>query len=225
MVEDLFRTMKSVLETRRIYHKRDETIRGHVFCSFLALVLQRELDRRFEQKELEWEWAEILRGLNSLQEVEAAFRSQRFVLRGQLMGQAHTAFQAAGVAFPRMKKTSRAKNVAPRIEAYRLSFLAVQAVTGRVGDATLTKARLKKNRGALERRLNVKTDFIIVGELQAALVTRERITRSQGEDAIEFQRWELCRRPSPQRLQIWRKGPRDSERRPNSQSPAQTVNL
>ena len=41
MVEDLFRTMKSILETRPIYHKRDETIRGHVFCSFLALLLRR----------------------------------------------------------------------------------------------------------------------------------------------------------------------------------------
>jgi transposase len=38
MVEDLFRTAKSILETRPIYHKCDETIRGHVFCSFLALV-------------------------------------------------------------------------------------------------------------------------------------------------------------------------------------------
>ncbi|MFN0169554.1 MAG: IS1634 family transposase, partial [Bryobacteraceae bacterium] len=38
MVEDIFRSMKSLLETRPIYHKRDETIRGHVFCTFLALV-------------------------------------------------------------------------------------------------------------------------------------------------------------------------------------------
>jgi hypothetical protein len=33
-VEDILRTSKSILETRPIYHKRDETIRGHVFCSF-----------------------------------------------------------------------------------------------------------------------------------------------------------------------------------------------
>ncbi len=30
------RPTKSLLETRPIWHKRDETIRGHVFCSFLA---------------------------------------------------------------------------------------------------------------------------------------------------------------------------------------------
>ena len=38
MVEQAFRTVKSILETRPIYHKCDETIRGHVFCSFLALL-------------------------------------------------------------------------------------------------------------------------------------------------------------------------------------------
>ena len=39
MVESIFRSAKSLLETRPIYHKVDDTIRGHVFCSFLALVL------------------------------------------------------------------------------------------------------------------------------------------------------------------------------------------
>jgi len=50
MVEALFRTVKSVLETRPIYHKCDETIRGHVFCSFLALVMMRELQERMDDK-------------------------------------------------------------------------------------------------------------------------------------------------------------------------------
>ncbi len=44
-VEQVFREVKSVLETRPVFHKCDETIRGHVFCSFLALVLRKELDR------------------------------------------------------------------------------------------------------------------------------------------------------------------------------------
>ena len=39
-VEAIFRTMKSQLDTRPIFHKTDDTIRGHVFCSFLALVLR-----------------------------------------------------------------------------------------------------------------------------------------------------------------------------------------
>jgi len=100
MVEDLFRTMKTILETRPIYHKRDETIRGHVFCSFLALLLRRALEQRLAEKGESWEWAEILRGLDNLQEVEAVFQGKRFVLRSQVLGQAHKAFMAAGVALP-----------------------------------------------------------------------------------------------------------------------------
>jgi len=100
MVENLFRTMKSILETRPIYHKRDETIRGHVFCSFLALLLKRALEQRLEAKGETWEWSEILRGLDNLQEVEALFQGKRFVLRSQVVGDAHKAFMAAGVALP-----------------------------------------------------------------------------------------------------------------------------
>jgi hypothetical protein len=100
MVEDMFRTMKTILDTRPIYHKRDETIRGHVFCSFLALLLRRALEQRLEEKGESWEWAEIIRGLDNLQEVEALFQGKRFVLRSQVLGQAHKAFMAAGVALP-----------------------------------------------------------------------------------------------------------------------------
>ncbi len=46
MIEMMFRDMKSLLDTRPIYHRHDETICGHVFCSFLALVLTKELYSR-----------------------------------------------------------------------------------------------------------------------------------------------------------------------------------
>lgn len=100
MVEDVFRTMKSTLETRPIYHKRDETIRGHVFCSFLAVMLRRALELRLEEKGDSWEWQKVTRGLDELHEVEAVFQGHRFHLRSQLVGQAHKAFAAAGVAVP-----------------------------------------------------------------------------------------------------------------------------
>src|SRR5215213_3372423 len=45
-VEDLFRTAQALMRTRPIHHSSDAAIRGHVFCSFLALVLRQELDAR-----------------------------------------------------------------------------------------------------------------------------------------------------------------------------------
>jgi hypothetical protein len=46
-VEAIFKTAKAILETRPIYHQSDTTIVGHLFCSFLALLLRKELDERW----------------------------------------------------------------------------------------------------------------------------------------------------------------------------------
>jgi len=99
-VEDIIRTTKSILETRPIYHKRDETIRGHVFCSFLALLLKVELEQRMQFADLECEWAQVLRGLEAFQQVEATFQDKRFLLRSQLNAEASAALRAAGAAAP-----------------------------------------------------------------------------------------------------------------------------
>ncbi|MGD2124860.1 MAG: transposase [Desulfobacteraceae bacterium] len=100
MVEQIFRSAKSLLETRLVYHKRDENIRGHVFCSFLVLVLMKELHDRLEAKGYLLEWADILRDLDRLQEVEIEQEGKRFLLRTQTRGTCGKVFQAAGVALP-----------------------------------------------------------------------------------------------------------------------------
>jgi hypothetical protein len=100
MVEMIFRSMKSVLETRPIYHKCDDTIRGHVFCSFLALVLMKELQSRLEDRGRYPEWEQIKRDLRALQEVEVKSEGSRWYLRTELRGVCHQVLQAAGVAVP-----------------------------------------------------------------------------------------------------------------------------
>jgi len=100
MVESLFRTMKSILETRPIYHKRDETILGHVFCSFLSFVLMKELHNRVEQKGYQLEWADVIRDLSRLQEVEIEQDGKRFLLRSEATGTCGKVFQSVGVALP-----------------------------------------------------------------------------------------------------------------------------
>jgi transposase len=100
MVESLFRTLKSILETRPIYHKRDETILGHVFCSFLSFVLMKELQTRAERLGYALEWADVIRDLNRLQETELEQDGKRFLLRTEATGTSGKVFQAAGVAMP-----------------------------------------------------------------------------------------------------------------------------
>jgi transposase len=100
MVEQWFRSCKSLLETRPIYHHCDDTIRGHVFCSFLALVLRYELQSRLKAKGRTLEWADVIRDLERVQQVEVEHQGHRFLLRSELEGTAGQVFQAAGVAVP-----------------------------------------------------------------------------------------------------------------------------
>lgn len=99
-VEQVFREVKSVLETRPIYHQRDETIRGHVFCSFLALVLRKELDRRLEKAGHNLEWVDIKQDLKSLQEITIKENGRRLAIRTECRGVCGKVFQAVGVAIP-----------------------------------------------------------------------------------------------------------------------------
>ena len=100
MVEHWFRSCKTLLQTRPIYHKCDETIRGHVFCSFLALVLRQELQARLEERGHDLEWADVIADLDRLQLVEVEQDGKRFLLRSEVQGSCGKVFQAAGVAMP-----------------------------------------------------------------------------------------------------------------------------
>jgi hypothetical protein len=99
-VEDVFRSMKSLLDTRPIFHKRDETIRGHVFCSFLALVLRKELEDRLARKNWKLEWADVIRDVDNLTEMEIAIGAKGYVFRSEAKGTTGKVFQACGVALP-----------------------------------------------------------------------------------------------------------------------------
>jgi hypothetical protein len=99
-VEALFRATKSLLETRPIFHQRDETIRGHVFCSFLALILRKALLDRLAAAGHAYEWADVLRDLDALQEVEVERQAKRFRLRTEARGTCGAVFRAVGVALP-----------------------------------------------------------------------------------------------------------------------------
>jgi transposase len=99
-VEHLFRDLKSILHTRPIYHKCDETIRGHVFCSFLALILRKELQRRLEDKGYHFEWSNIKQDLKALQETAIHDNGRSLAIRSECQGVCGKLFQAVGIAVP-----------------------------------------------------------------------------------------------------------------------------
>ena len=99
-VEQTFRTAKHLLATRPIFHKLDETIRGHVFCSFLALVLKAELEARIAALGQNGSWPAIIADIDALTETEVEQDGKRFMLRSTPRTAAGLALRAAGVALP-----------------------------------------------------------------------------------------------------------------------------
>ncbi len=99
-VERVFRDVKTMLHTRPIYHQKDENIRGHVFCSFLALVLRKELERRLNAAGHVFEWSDIKQDLKALQQVTIEENGKRFSIRSESKGVCGKVFQSVGVALP-----------------------------------------------------------------------------------------------------------------------------
>ncbi|MET9915375.1 IS1634 family transposase [Streptomyces sp. NPDC006476] len=62
--ERAFRTMKSTLDLRPVYHRLDERIRAHVLLCWLALLLIRVAERRTE-----WTWPRIATELGRIHQV------------------------------------------------------------------------------------------------------------------------------------------------------------
>jgi hypothetical protein len=100
-VEDAFKTTKALLATRPIFHKTDAAIRGHVFCSFLALVLRKELiDRLAARRPKALEWQRILDDLADLSEIEVEQDGRRARLRTAPGPTIDPLCRALGIALP-----------------------------------------------------------------------------------------------------------------------------
>ena len=100
LVEDLFRRTKAIMRTRPIFHSSDAAIRGHVFCSFLALSMQKHLDDLARQAGFAPEWKDLLRDLDRLAQVRIRHRSADWLVRTDAASDVTRLFKCAHVALP-----------------------------------------------------------------------------------------------------------------------------
>jgi transposase len=84
-VETMFRNSKSLLHTRPIYHHLDENIRGHIWITFLSLILKKylqdELEKDRKENEKSLEWNNIIEDLKTLIYSIVESNGKKFALR------------------------------------------------------------------------------------------------------------------------------------------------
>ena len=72
-VEAVFRTLKSELGLRPLYHHKQMRADGHLFMTVLADQLVHVIRRRLQAANISWSWSEIRRIRNRHQRVSASF--------------------------------------------------------------------------------------------------------------------------------------------------------
>ena len=102
-VEDAFKTAKALLATRPTPGSSpgaDAGIRGHVFCTFLALVLRKELLDRLAVRRSRLEWQRIVDDLADLSEIDVEQDGRRARLRTAPGPTIDPICRAIGIALP-----------------------------------------------------------------------------------------------------------------------------
>jgi hypothetical protein len=100
-VEQSFLAAKTLLATRPIFHRTDAAIRGHIFCTFLALVLRKELMDRLAARRLAVpEWQHVVDDLLDLSEIEVEQDGRRALLRTAPGHTIDPLCRAVGVTLP-----------------------------------------------------------------------------------------------------------------------------
>ena len=100
-VEQSFLASKALLATRPGFHRTDAAIRGHIFCTFLALVLRKELlDRLAARIATLPQWQYIIDDLADLSTVEVDQDGRRALLRTAPRPSIDAICRALGLVLP-----------------------------------------------------------------------------------------------------------------------------
>jgi transposase len=107
-VETMFRNSKSLFHTKPIYHHRDENIRGHIWITFLSLILKKylqdALEKDREKNENPLEWNHIIEDLKTLTYSIVESNGKKFAMRSVANPGIVRIFRALGINLPQKIK-------------------------------------------------------------------------------------------------------------------------
>ena len=118
-VENLFLRTRAVMRTRPIFHSSDAAIRGHVFCSFLALTMQKYLEDLSRRAGVIPEWKTLLRDLDRLQQARIRHRDNDWLVCTNVAKPIADLFWHAHIALPPRAKQMAPPKLAPSTKSAR----------------------------------------------------------------------------------------------------------
>lgn len=83
-IEQSFKTMKSILEVRPMFHWTDKRIRGHVCMCFISLAMLRNIELRLEKAKHKWSENKIIKTLDKMQVSKLEQNGNCYFLRSKL---------------------------------------------------------------------------------------------------------------------------------------------
>ncbi|MBE3571089.1 MAG: transposase [Bacillales bacterium] len=99
-VEQAFRNLKTGLDLRPMFHRKEERIRGHIMICFLALVLESFLAYKLKEIGCETSVKDILHDVSRMKASLISVDGQEQIIRTELHGEANQAFVAIGTQAP-----------------------------------------------------------------------------------------------------------------------------
>jgi len=93
--------LKTTLETRPIYLRTAEHIEGHFVVCFLAFLLERELELRLRQREIEYSAERIKAGLNGMEFSEIEIEGERLFMRSKNENLGSKIFELLKIKMPK----------------------------------------------------------------------------------------------------------------------------
>jgi len=99
-VEEAFRSMKSGLKIRPIYHWTPKRIKGHVAMCYLAFCVCRLLERKLKEAGLHLSFKEAFWELGKVAAVDLETKKGRIQVRTEIKGIRHDLFRVFGVKIP-----------------------------------------------------------------------------------------------------------------------------
>ncbi len=99
-IERAFRSLKSTLDLRPVYHWTEKRICGHIMLCFLALVIQIKFQKLLEEVGSEYSYIDVIRSLRKVNIVKLKVKEREHLVRTEVHGAANMAFRVVGAKIP-----------------------------------------------------------------------------------------------------------------------------